>query len=169
VQVVTWERVVCDRKWEPFAWQRGHFISNDQAAKRAAQGGRFSKSDSVITRWMALHTMPPSRGPAVQVDELGPMLAATPAQGATRSCVWAALADAALAGLLSAPLHLTGVRASNGELSVRAHVSLNIAACVSPYADDGDDALAIVLRHVANTRPILVRCSAPTRQLCRRF
>ena len=149
-------------KWEPFAWQRGHFTSNDQAAKRAAQEGRFSKSDSVITRWMALHTIPPGRGPAVVVDELGAMLAATPALGATRSCVWAALTEAALAGFLSAPLHLTGVRASSGELSVRAHVSLDIAACVSLYADGGgDEALAIVLRHVANTRPILAPLPNP--------
>jgi hypothetical protein len=168
VRLARRRRVVRELRWAPY----------DDPMRLVIDVGRFVPFDAKTTSWVTLHV---DAGGASAAGALGPLLAVGRALGAARSaCVWGALhacalhalnrgadadGDAAGAGLLFAPLTLTGARRRTGELCVRASVALSVPACCTLLrgrATDADgDALALILRHLAATRPMLAPPPAP--------
>lgn len=125
--------------------------------------GRFTQSESKTASWVTMHaadeTMP---------DGLGACLAVGRASGGRNSaCIWGALhACGAVPGrvqatppLAFATLRVTGARAATGELTIRADIGIAVAAAAElprcRATEAAGDALALLLRHVAATRPLM--------------
>ncbi len=138
------KRCAREKQWVPY----------HAAVQACADVGRWLATDTKTRHWVTLHVADAAQSPA---DAARSAPVAVGAQfGASRSCVWAALhACAAVpgrAGVLYAPLRLTGLRAATGELTLRASVALDVGAACALRRGSQAEHLTVVLRHLAAAR-----------------